>query len=112
MQEYFQNKDSEEIQKYGHTIPNSEVLEMFSEAMFNKPPKISAGFDRVVHKHYYKNNLSEDELKEINEEYRALLNSGVLSKTKSGKATKVSQKIIDYKCECDERELCEEENER
>ena len=110
MQEYFENKSPEEIQKYGHTIPNYEVLEMFSEAMFNKPPKISAGFDRVVHKHYYKNNLSAAELKEINEEYRVLLNSGVLSKTKSGKATKVSQKIIDYKHERDEGELYERLN--
>lgn len=99
VQEYFKDKDPEEIEMYGNTIPNYELLDIFSLVLFNKSSTVCSGYDRTVHRYCYTENLSPEEKRQINEEYRCLLNAGVLSKTKTGKATKVSEKIINYNTE-------------
>lgn len=99
MQEYFKDKEPEEIEMYGNTIPNYELLDIFSLVLFDKSSTVCTGYDRTVHRYCYTDNLSPEEKRQIDEEYKNLLNAGVLSKTKSGKATKVSEKIINYNIE-------------
>lgn len=96
IQEYFRDACEENVEQYGYTIPNYELLDMFSLAIFKKGSTKSIGFDRTVHKHIYKSDLTLEEKQTINNEYKELLSKGVLMKTKSGKATRVSDKILWY----------------
>lgn len=96
IQEYFENTCEEDIEKYGYTIPLFAVRELFSLALFNKYPNDVCGFNREVHKHIYRNNITEDEAKLMNDEFKRIIMTGALTLTKSKKAVRVSEKVMWY----------------
>ena len=97
IQKYFRDFcDPEDIEKYGYTMPLFEISDMFSRVLFGKHRTDCAGFNRTVHKHIWKCNLTEDERKVINDEFIKISQTGALTLTKSRKAVRVSEKVMWY----------------
>lgn len=96
IQEYFNEKNEEDVKRYGYMMPAFEMVDMLSLVLFDKWSTKSTGFDKGLHRHYYESNLTNDELALLNNEFKKISLTGALTLTKSKKAVKVSNEIITY----------------
>jgi hypothetical protein len=97
IQEYFDEEDAESIAEFGYCMPCWAMQDIMAQALFNKSAYDEIWFKISGQKHKATvKAISQEEKEQINSAFAEILESGAVSFTKSRKAVRVSEAILNY----------------
>ena len=97
IQQYFDEEDEENIAEFGYCMPCWEMQDIMAQVLFNKSAYKEIFFKICGNNHMATvKDISQEEKEQINKAFAEILESGAVSFTKSKKAIKVSEQILNY----------------